>query len=194
MAAGVSPGDEVIVPPITDMGTVLPVLWQNAVPIFVDLDPRTYNMTPATVEQAITPRSRAIIAVHLAGNACDLKALKAIADKHKLWLIEDCAQSHGCTYDGKPVGTVGQLGIYSYNEFKHISCGDGGLVVTNDNSLATKARLATDKAYNRAPGATAREPHFLADNYRMTELQGAVALAQLGKLDSIVSRRRAWCS
>src|SRR5207237_8394544 len=158
------------------------------VPCFAGRDPRTYNMMPRSVKQAITPRTRAIIAVHLAGNACDLKALKAIADKHKLWLIEDCAQSHGCTYEGKPVGTVGQLGIYSYNEFKHISCGDGGLTVTNDNALAIKSRLATDTAYNRALAATAREPHFLADNYRMTELQGAVALAQLGKLDAIVSQ------
>ena len=193
MGAGISPDDEVIVPPITDMGTVLPVMWQGAVPIFVDLDPRTYNLDPSAVEKAITPKTKAIIPVHLAGNACDMKALKAIADKHKLWMIEDCAQSHGCTYDGKPVGTVGQMGCFSYNEFKHISCGDGGITVTNDEKLAVKLRLATDKGYNRAPNITRRDPTFMAANYRMTELQGAVALAQLAKLDFIVNSRRSWC-
>ncbi|HEX8520613.1 MAG TPA: DegT/DnrJ/EryC1/StrS family aminotransferase [Tepidisphaeraceae bacterium] len=193
MAAGISPGDEVLVPPITDMGTVIGVLFQGAIPVFVDLDPQTYNMDPAAVEKAITPRTKAMIPVHLAGNACDLKALKKIADQHKLWMIEDCAQAHGCTHDGKPVGTVGQMGCYSYNEFKHISCGDGGVTVTNDDALAAKIRLCTDKAYNRAPNVTRRDPTFLAANYRMTELQGAVAHAQLGKLDHIVTSRRSWC-
>jgi len=193
MAAGISPDDEVIVPPITDMGTVIPVLFQGAVPVFVDLDPRTYNMDPAAVERAITPKTRAIIPVHLAGNACDLVALKKIADQHKLWLIEDCAQAHGCTYNGKRVGSIGQFGCFSYNEFKHISCGDGGITVTSDDKLAPKLRLATDKAYNRAPNITRRDPTFLGANYRMTELQGAVALAQLGKLDFIVNSRRSWC-
>jgi len=194
MAAGISPGDEVIVPPITDMGTVIPVLWQGAIPVFVDLDERTYNMMPDAVEKAITPKTKAIIPVHLAGNSCDLTALKKIADDRKLIMIEDCAQAHGCTYDGKPVGTVGQFGCYSLNEFKHIACGDGGLTVTSDDTLAAKLRLATDKGYNRAPNVTRRDPTFLAANYRMTELQGAVGHAQLGKLDFIVSSRRKWCS
>jgi perosamine synthetase len=175
------------------MGTVIPVLFQGAVPVFVDLDPRTYNLDPSAVEKAITPKTKAIIPVHLAGNACDLKALRKIADDHKLWLIEDCAQAHGCTYDGKPVGTLGEFGCFSYNEFKHISCGDGGVTVTNDEKLAAKLRLSTDKAYNRAPGVTRRDATFLAANYRMTELQGAVALAQLAKLDHIVTSRRSWC-
>lgn len=194
MAAGISPGDEVIVPPITDMGTVIGVLFQGGIPIFADLDERTYNLLPSAIEAAITPKTKAIIPVHLAGNACDMKALKSIADAHKLWLIEDCAQAHGCAYDGKPVGTVGQMGCFSYNEFKHISCGDGGVTVTNDDELAKKLRLATDKAYNRAPNVTRRDPTFLGANYRMTELQGAVAIAQLAKLDDIVTRRRSWCA
>jgi len=194
MAAGISPDDEVIVPPITDMGTVLPILWQGAVPVFVDLDPQTYNLSPAAVEKAITPRTKAIVAVHLAGNACDLRALKSIADKHNVMLIEDCAQAHGTTYDAKPVGTVGAIGCYSYNEFKHIACGDGGVVLTNDSALAKKLLLATDKCYDRSPGANQRNATFMANNYRMTELQGAVAVAQLHKLDSIISRRQSWCS
>jgi dTDP-4-amino-4,6-dideoxygalactose transaminase len=193
MVAGVSPGDEVIVPPITDMGTILPVMWQGGVPIFVDLDGNNYNLSPAAVEKAITPKTRAIMAVHLAGNACDLKAIKAIADKHHLFLIEDCAQAHGITYDGKPIGSIGHVGCFSFNEFKHISSGDGGIVVTSDGELAKKLRLAVDKAYDRSPGVAVRDPKFMANNYRMTELQGAVAIAQLAKLNSIVKRRQSWC-
>jgi dTDP-4-amino-4,6-dideoxygalactose transaminase len=193
MAAGVSSGDEVIVPPITDMGTIVPVMWQGAVPIFCDPHPRTYNMTPQTVEQRITSKTTAVIAVHLAGNACDLAGLRALCDSRKIVLVEDAAQAHGCLYDGKPVGTFGQIGIFSFNEFKHIACGDGGVAITDDAEIAKQLRLATDKAYDRTPQAATRDPKFLANNYRMTELQGAVALAQIGKLNSIVTRRRSWC-
>jgi perosamine synthetase len=168
-------------------------MWQGAVPVFADLDPDTYNLDPAAVQKAITPKTRAIIAVHLAGNPCDLAAIKKIADDKNIALIEDCAQAHGCHYDDRPVGTVGKIGCYSFNEFKHIACGDGGIIITNDAKLAAKLRLATDKAYDRSPGVAIRDPKFMGNNYRMTELQGAVALAQLRKLDSIISRRQSWC-
>jgi dTDP-4-amino-4,6-dideoxygalactose transaminase len=193
MALGISPGDEVIVPPITDMGSVLPILWQGAVPVFADLDPQTYNVTVDSIAKCITDRTRAIIAVHLAGNSCDLDSLVKLSRERKIPLIEDCAQAHGCTYRRKPVGSFGAIGCFSLNEFKHISCGDGGVVVTNGDELATRLRLATDKAYDRSPGLAVRDPRFLANNYRMTELQAAVAIAQLQKLDSIVARRRNWC-
>ncbi len=194
MAVGISPGDEVIVPPITDMGSIIPILFQGGIPVFADLDPHTYNLDPHSVEKNITTKTKAILAIHLAGNACDLDALLAIASKHNLILIEDCAQSHGCTYRGRAVGTFGQIGCYSYNEFKHISCGDGGVCITNDPALAKKLRLATDKSYDRSPDALSRQATFLAGNYRMTELQGAVAIAQLRKLPSIIDRRREWCN
>jgi perosamine synthetase len=194
IATGLSPGDEVIVPPITDMGSIIPILFQGAIPVFADLDPHTYNLDPRSVEKNITTKTRAILAIHLAGNACDLDALLAITNKHNLLLIEDCAQSHGCTYRAKAVGTFGQVGCYSYNEFKHISCGDGGVVLTNDEQLAKKLRLSTDKAYDRSPTAMSRQATFLAANYRMTELQAAVAIAQLRKLPSIVQRRQSWCN
>ncbi len=193
IAVGISPGDEVITAPITDMGTVIPILYQGAVPVFADLHPHSYTMLPESVEARITPRTRAVIAVHLWGNACDLNALRDICRKHNLWLIEDCAQAFGCRYMGEPIGTFGDIGCFSLNEFKHISCGDGGIVITRDQRLATRLRLATDKCYSREPGVTQRNPTFLANNYRMTELQGAVALAQLEKLESIVARRRQWC-
>lgn len=193
IAAGISPGDEVIVSPITDMGSIVPILYQGAVPVFADLHPHTYTLDPAAVEAAVTPQTRAILAVHLAGNACDMDALMEIARRHDLVVVEDCAQAFGATYGGRPIGTIGQIGCFSYNEFKHISCGDGGLAVTNDEPLALRLRLATDKCYNRTAQGTERNPIFLANNYRMTELQGAVAVAQLKKLDDIVARRRRWC-
>jgi len=193
IAVGVSPGDEVITSPITDMGSIIPILFQGAVPMFADLHPHTYTLLPESVEARITPRTRAVLAVHLWGNACDLHALRDICRRHNLWLIEDCAQAFGCRYMGEPIGTLGDIGCFSLNEFKHISCGDGGIVITRDERLASRLRLATDKCYNREPGVTQRNPIFLANNYRMTELQGAVALAQLEKLDSIVARRRQWC-
>nr|WP_309689979.1 DegT/DnrJ/EryC1/StrS family aminotransferase [Armatimonas sp.] len=194
MALGISPGDEVIVSPITDMGTISPVLFQGAIPVFADLTPHGYTLDPASVAARITPKTRAIIAVHLWGNTCDLDALQTLCDRHGLALIEDAAQAFGATYKGCPVGTRGAVGCFSFNEFKHISCGDGGLVLTDDDALAEKLRLATDKGYNRRPDALVRQPTFLANNYRMTELQGAVARAQLRKLDGIVERRRAWCN
>ncbi|MGQ9542121.1 MAG: DegT/DnrJ/EryC1/StrS family aminotransferase [Armatimonadota bacterium] len=193
IAVGISPGDEVITSPITDMGSVIPILYQGAVPVFADLDPHSYTLVPESVEARITPNTRAVLAVHLWGNACDLQALREICHKHHLWLIEDCAQAFGCRYRGEPIGTIGDIGCFSLNEFKHISCGDGGIVITRNEHLARRLRLATDKCYSREPGVTQRNPTFLANNYRMTELQGAVAVAQLEKLESIVARRRRWC-
>ena len=194
IAVGVSPGDEVIVPPVTDMGSIIPVMFQGAVPVFADLDAHTYNLSPDAVLARITAKTKAILAVHLAGNACDLKALEDIADARHITLIEDCAQAHGCRYDGRPIGTVAPVGCFSFNEYKHVSCGDGGIVITDDDALAQRIRLATDKCMGRSGPKEQRQPTFLANNYRMTELQGAVALAQLEKLASIVERRRAWCA
>jgi dTDP-4-amino-4,6-dideoxygalactose transaminase len=194
IALGISPGDEVITSPITDMGSVIAILFQGGVPVFADINPETHVLSPEAVEAAITPRTRAVLAVHLWGNACDLDRLGEICRRRQLHLIEDCAQAYCCQYNGRYTGTFGIAGCFSLNEFKHISCGDGGLVITDDEELAIRLRLATDKGYDRRPGATTRNPDFLAANYRMTELQGAVARAQLRKLPSIVARRREWCT
>lgn len=181
------PGEEVIVAPITDMGSVVGILYQQGVPVFADLDPRTYTLDPADVRKKITPKTRAIIAVHLAGNVCDLGALGAIAREHKLALIEDCAQSWGAQWQGRPVGTVGDLGCYSFNDFKHVSCGDGGMVGTNDETTGPGLARWGDKFYDRVSGG--RDPLELAPNYRISEPQSAVAAAQLTKLAGIVARR-----
>ena len=131
-AAGIGPGDEVITSPITDIGTVIGVIYQQGVPVFADLGASTYNLDPADVERRITPKTKAIIAVHLCGNPCDLQALKTIADKHGLVLIEDAAQAWGAKYRGQPIGTIGQLTCFSLQNSKHITCGDGGLVGSSD--------------------------------------------------------------
>ncbi|MBO0720328.1 MAG: DegT/DnrJ/EryC1/StrS family aminotransferase, partial [Blastocatellia bacterium] len=127
------PGDEFIVPPITDLGSILPILWQNCIPVFADVDPATMTLDPADVERKITPRTRAIIAVHLAGQPCDLDSLRQIAGRRNLVLIEDCAQAYWATYDGRKVGTIGDMACFSLQQSKHITCGEGGLMVTSNS-------------------------------------------------------------
>ena len=186
-ALRLQPGDEVITSPITDMGSVIGVLYQQGVPVFADIDPHTYNLNPADVRRRITAKTRAIMVVHLAGNPCDTTALAAIAKEHNLALIEDCAQSWGAQHRGQPVGLVGDFGCYSFNDFKHIACGDGGMVGTNSAQYGPTLSKWGDKCYDRAGGT--RDPEELAPNYRMSEPQSAVCVAQLGKLDDIVTKR-----
>ncbi|MCC6416229.1 MAG: DegT/DnrJ/EryC1/StrS family aminotransferase [Opitutaceae bacterium] len=181
------PGDEIIVSPITDMGSVIGIIYQQGVPVFTDLDPRTYNMDPEHIRRAITPKTRAIMAVHLTGNPCDMTAINAIAREHGLAVIEDCAQSWGARHQGIPVGLMGDLGCYSFNDFKHVSCGDGGIVGTNRDDLGAGLSKWGDKCYDRVTGA--RDPADLAPNYRMSEPLAAIAAAQLTKLDHIVAQR-----
>jgi dTDP-4-amino-4,6-dideoxygalactose transaminase len=187
------PGDEVIVPPITDMGSVIGILYQQGVPVFADIDPRTYNLDPEAVRRAITSRTKAIVAVHLAGNPCDLTTLVAIAREHRLALVEDCAQAWGAEHHGTPVGLWGDFGCYSFNDYKHLSCGDGGIVATNREDYGLSLGKWGDKSYDRVAGqvdpALLRNPADLAPNYRISELQSAVAAAQLPKLTEITARR-----
>jgi perosamine synthetase len=186
-ALGISPGDEVITTPITDQGTVVAILAQGGVPVFADVDPHTYNITAETVARVITPKTRAVIVVHLAGNPADMDPILELAESHDLRVIEDCAQSYLCWYRGRPAGTMGDIGCFSLNDFKHISAGDGGMVITNDDDLSAQCALALDKGYHR--DGSGRRPGILAFNYRPSELHGAVALAQLGKLPRIVAQR-----
>src|SRR5438445_3513906 len=186
-AAGIAPGDEVITSGITDVGTVIGVLFQNAVPVFADLEPFTACLDPADVERKITPKTRAIIAVHLAGNPRRIADLKEIADKHKLVLIEDCAQAWGALYRGKPVSTFGQIGCFSLQDSKQISCGDGGIAMSSDETLGPLLTKFGDKGTNRFnPKDTATA---LGANYRMSELQAAFVAAQLTRLEDIVTKR-----
>ena len=186
-AIGLGVGDEVITGPITDIGTVIGVLYQNAIPVFADLDPRTYAMDSASIEAQITDRTKAILVVHLGGCPADMDAILDIAQRHDLYVIEDCAQSWMASYKGKYVGTMGHVGAFSLNEFKHISTGDGGAVVTDDEELGARARMFADKYMDRVDNV--RESPMLGPNYRMTELQGAVAVAQLRKVHEVCQRR-----
>ena len=186
-AGGISLGDEVITSPITDIGTVIGVIFQQGVPVFADLGARTYNLDPADVERRITAKTKAIIAVHLLGNPCDLDPLKALADKHGLVLIEDCAQAWGAQYRGKPIGTIGHVACFSLQNSKHITCGDGGLVASNDERFGPLLQKFGDKGYDRVKGVGLLES--FATNYRMSEPQAAVAAAQIERIEGIVSTR-----
>lgn len=185
-SAGIGLGDEVITSPITDMGTVIGIIYQQAVPVFADLGKGTHNLDPADVERRITPKTKAIIAVHLTGNPCPMDALKAIADRHKLILIEDCAQAWGARSRGRPIGTVGHLACFSLQNSKHITCGDGGVVASNDERFGPLLQKFGDKGGSRTKwgGFDA-----FATNYRMSEPQAAVAAAQMTRLEAIAAKR-----
>jgi perosamine synthetase len=185
-AAGIGLGDEVITSPVTDIGTVIGILYQQAVPVFADLGAGTYNLDVADVKRRITPRTKAVIAVHLAGNPCDVDALKDLADRHHLVLIEDCAQAWGARYRGRPIGSVGHFGCFSLQNSKLVTCGDGGVVGSNDERFGPLLQKFGDKGGNRRKwgGFDA-----FATNYRMSEPQAAVAAAQLTRLEAIAAKR-----
>jgi dTDP-4-amino-4,6-dideoxygalactose transaminase len=183
-----NPGDEIIVTPITDFGSVIPIIAQNAVPVFADVDPVTWCIDPASAAANVTDRTRAIIAVHLFGQPADLDPLLAIARDNGIPLIEDCSQAYGATYHGRRVGTFGDIACFSLQQSKHITSGDGGLTATRDGALARRMRLFADKGWPR--DGEIRTHLFYGVNYRMTELQGAVAGAQLAKLDDVIADRR----
>ena len=172
-ALGITEGDEVITSPITDMGSVIGIMFQNAIPVFADLDPHTYNLSPASIESKITDKTKAIVVVHLAGNPADMDEIMALAKKYNLKVVEDCAQSYMSYYRGRLAGTIGDIGCFSLNDFKHISAGDGGMLLMNDEDLYIKAHKFADKNYNRfsTDPDSLRRIEFLAPNYRMSELQ-----------------------
>jgi dTDP-4-amino-4,6-dideoxygalactose transaminase len=183
------PGDEIITTSITDMGALTPILYQGAIPRFVDVDPATWNVTAETIAACITPRTKAIIVTHLFGNPCDMTEIMALANQHGIPVIEDSAQAFLAQHDGQYTGTMGSIGCFSFQQGKHITTGEGGLVTTNDEALARRMFLYINKAFGY--GDPKPDHYFIALNYRMSELQGAVAAAQLPKLAGIVERRRA---
>lgn len=187
-AVNPNPGDEIISSPITDMGAITPILYQGAIPVFADVDPKSLLVTPETVAPRITRRTKAIIVTHLFGNVCDMDPIMELAKTHNLTVIEDAAQALDAKYKGKPVGSIGHIGCFSLQQTKHITTGEGGIVVTNDPQYGRTIRLFHDKAWGY--GDPKPDHYFLALNYRMTELQGAVAVAQLDKLEWSVQQRQ----
>ena len=197
LCAGIGPGDEVIVPSFTFIATANAVLYVGATPVFVDIDPRTYNMDPAWIEAAITPRTRAIIPVDQIGLAAELDAVNEIAQRHGLRVIEDAAPALGAMYRGRPVGAVSPITCFSFHPRKSITTGEGGAITTNDGEVAAKARVlrshgasVSDLARHNASTVTIEQYELLGYNYRMTDIQAAIGSAQLRKLDGILARRR----
>lgn len=182
------PGDEIITGPITDMGTVIPILAQNCIPVFADLRRDNLGLDAADVAKRITERTRAIIPVHLCGNATDMDPLLELAKKHNLKIIEDCSQAYGTLYKGRHVGTIGDLGTFSLQQSKHITTGDGGMTVTNNDELGERAALFANKGWPNY-GQGERNYVMFGMCYRMTELQAAVLAAQIDKVDWVTQRR-----
>lgn len=190
-ALDLEPGDEIITTPLTDMGTVAPIILQNCIPIFADINPYTCNLDPIDVESKITDRTRAIIVVHCWGQPAEMDRFVEIAKRYKLILIEDCAQAHLTHYKGQLVGTIGDVGTFSFQTTKHLQCGDGGLTITNNKEIGKRATLFIDKGCDWSSDRRYRLRYaFIAPCYRMTELQGAVLLAQLPRLPEIVKKRQ----
>lgn len=186
-AARVSAGDEVIVPAISYTATATAVLAFNSIPVFVDVDPKAFCMSPAAIEASLTPRTKAILVVHLTGNVADMDKIIDIAKRNNLVVIEDAAQAPGATWRGKSVGTIGDAGVYSLQQSKNIMTGEGGVIVTDNPEIARRARLIS----NHGEGVMDKDasPDDLADiigfNFRMPELCAAVGLAQLERLDFV---------
>jgi len=187
-ALGIGPGDEVIVPAYTFVATASAVLMVNAIPIFVDIEWDTFNIAPNRVEQAITPRTKAVIPVHFAGQAADLDSLMGIAARHNLLVIEDAAHAHGASWRGRGLGCIGHVGTFSFQASKNMTAGEGGLVTTNNRDLA---ELCDSYIWGgRVVGRPWYEYHRLGWNYRMTEFQGAILLQQLKRLEAQNAKRR----
>lgn len=190
-AIGVQPGEEVIVPPYTFTSTATSVLMHNAIPVFADIKPDIFCLDPERVEAAITPRTRAIIPVHLYGHPADIDDLLDIARRYNLSIIEDCAQAPGAQYKGKLVGTFGNCSIFSFQESKSIMTGEGGMLLTNDEELAELARMVRNHGEMVLESFKTRtyRADILGWGYRMTELEAALGIAQLRKLDELNAAR-----
>ncbi len=186
-AGGVDVGDEVIVPGYTFVATATCVLQNNAVPIFVDVEMDTINIDPAEIEKAITPRTRAIIPVHWNGRATDMDSILDIAKRHNLLVVEDACHGWGATWKDRKVGAIGDMGGVSFQASKHITAGEGGIILTNDEELA--AKCFSYHHIGRIPGRPFYEHHLVGWNFRMTEFDAAVLMVQLERLEEQTQRR-----
>jgi len=183
LAHGIGPGDKVITTPFTFIASANAALYVGARPVFVDIDPVTFNLDPAQIEAAITPCTKAILPVHLFGLPCDMPAITALAEKYGLAIIEDACQAHGAAINGRRAGSFG-TGCFSFYPTKNITTAEGGMITTNDDDIAEQARLI------RSHGMRQRYYHeSLGYNFRMTEIQAAIGLAQLPKLEAFNERR-----
>lgn len=184
---GIGPGDEVLVSTLTNMATFFAVLYQGATPVPVDVEEDTGNLNPALLEGLVTPRTKAILVVHLYGHPADVDSILEFARRHHLYVIEDAAEAHGALYKGRKVGSLGDVGCFSFYANKILTTGEGGMLTTSDPALANRARSLQNLAY----GPKQRFMHTeLGFNYRMTNLQAALGCAQLERIDEIIRHKR----
>jgi len=186
-AMDIGPGDEVIVPAYTFIATASAVLMVGAKPVFVDIDPETYNIDTKKIESAITPKTKAIIPVHLAGCPANMDDILNIAKKYNLRVLEDAAQAHGAEWRGKKVGALGDMGIFSFQSSKNMNAGEGGIILTNDEELAEKAWSYMN--VGRSKKGEWYMHYYLSGNYRLTEFQAGILLAQLERLEDLMRIR-----
>jgi 3-amino-5-hydroxybenzoate synthase len=187
LAMGVEPGHEVVIPDYTFVATASAVLCCGAMPVMVDVERDTQNIDPDLVEAAITPRTKAIVAVHVGGQPADLDRLKTVADRHGLPLLEDCAHAHGSEWNGRKVGSFGVAGTFSFQQSKTMTAGEGGCIVSNDDVFERRARSVHD--CGRLPGEWFYAHFQYGSNYRLSEFLGAILRVQLGRLDQQTRRR-----
>ncbi|MGE5597688.1 MAG: DegT/DnrJ/EryC1/StrS family aminotransferase [Hyphomicrobiales bacterium] len=196
IAAGVGPGDEVICPSFSFIATANAIVHAGGTPVFVDIDPRTYNIDPALIEAAITPRTKAIVPVDQIGLAADIPAVRAIAGRHGLKVVEDAAPSLGATVNEGRVGALSDFTCFSFHPRKSVTTGEGGMITTNDDAAAERLRVlrshgasTSDLARHKSGTTAIEEYRELGYNYRMTDIQGAIGVVQLGKLEAILQAR-----
>ena len=187
LAAGIQADDEVIIPPYTFVSTATAVIEANAIPVFADIDLDTFNLDPTAVRRAITPRTRALIPVHFAGQIADMRALNQIAREHNLIVIEDAAHAHAARYENRPAGSLADFGSFSFQSSKNLTSGEGGIITTNNAEFAAACRSI--QSCGRVEGGLWYEHHRIAGNYRLTEFQGAVLNAQLKRLEKQTATR-----
>lgn len=186
-AVNPEPGDEIVTTSITDMGGITPIIYQGAIPVFADVDPETLNVTAKTIEAVLSDKTKAIIVTHLFGNPCEMEPIMKLAKSRNIPVIEDTAQAFMATYKEQYAGTIGDIGCFSLQQGKHITTGEGGIVVSNDDKFARHMYLYINKAWGY--GDKNPDHYFAALNYRMSELQGAVAVAQMDKLAGVSESR-----
>lgn len=183
-------GSEIMTTSVTDIGVIIPIIYENLVPVFADVDSETYNLDLNSVESKLTKNTKAIIAVHLAGNPCDIDALKDICLRNNLILVEDFSQAHGAMWLNNKVGSFGLISYGSFQQSKQITCGEGGIILTNDSKLAKRAFIGVDKGWQRYLPLEKRFYEFLAPNVRFNAVLAAILKPQISKLDKLIEKKR----